>query len=183
MNWFHFRSRREEGRSEQIASAIYPQAEFHDLEDYLWWIALLITGDAALARQSVLCATTVSTEGVGVFRDWLIRWATSATAREAIRLVRDAIAKSAKHYHDWPCIHTEHNILSDEQIYSLHELDAKIVVAALDPFARSSLVLRGIQGVSFSECALSIDVPRGYVMGAYCYALDWFSEQIKEKES
>lgn len=191
MNCFHLRPRpRQDRNDEQIASTSEREAVFHDLNDYLHWIALLITGDGTLARQSIVNATSVSTGGAGVFRDWLAQWAKFATAREAVRLIRDAIASSARHYDVSSNTHTEHgmlsegelNVLSDEQIHSLHDLNPTEVVTSLDPLARSLLVIRGVQRASISDCALLIDVPRRSVKDAYFHALEWLMDRTHEKE-
>ena len=53
----------------------------------------------------------------------------------------------------------------------------KSIVAALDPLARSALVLRGIQHFSITDCALLLDMPRRIVAVAYFRAVRWNDER------
>jgi hypothetical protein len=68
-------------------------------------------------------------------------------------------------------------LLSNDQIASLRRVAPRDIVAALDPLARSALVLRGIQHASIADCALLLDVPRHIVADAYCQALRWNRER------
>jgi DNA-directed RNA polymerase specialized sigma24 family protein len=61
---------------------------------------------------------------------------------------------------------------------SLRHVDPREVAAAVDPLARSALVLRGIQHASLADCALLLDVSRGIVAAAYSQALRWNGERI-----
>ena len=141
------------------------------------WIALLITGDQALADQAVINASGLSANYSSVFRDWLIGWTKSATVRAAVREVRDFISASASRYIDSSSEHSDNDVLSDDQIALLRHLDTRDIVAALDPLARSALVLRGIQHFSIADCALLLDMPRRIVAAAYCRALRWNDER------
>ena len=69
------------------------------------------------------------------------------------------------------------DVLSDDQIASLRHVDTRDIVAALDPLARSALVLRGIQHFSITDCALLLDMPRRIVAAAYCRAVRWNDER------
>ena len=179
MEWFHLTEREQTERTKRgLASRHEIQSAFAEQRDYLYWIALLITGDDALADLAVVNASALSANYSSVFRDWLIGWAPYATVRAAVREVRDLISASASHYVDSSCEHCDDDVLSDDQIMSLRHVDPREIIAALDPLARCALVLRGIQHASLADCALLLDVSRGIVAGAYSQALRWNGEHI-----
>jgi DNA-directed RNA polymerase specialized sigma24 family protein len=178
MEWFHSTEREKQKRpQDSLASRHEIESAFDEQRDYLDWIALLITGDQALADQAVINASDLSASSSSVFRDWLIGWTKSATVRAAVREVRDFISASANRYTDSSRGHPDCDVLSDDQIASLRDLDARDIIAALDPLARSALVLRGIQHFSTADCALLLDMPRQIVAAAYCQALRWNNER------
>ena len=178
MEWFHSTAREQTERTEGgLASSHEIQSAFTEQRDYLYWLALLITGDGPLADLAVVNASALSANYSSVFRDWLIGWATYATVRAAVREVRDLISAAASHYVDSSSEHRDDGVLSDDQISSLRNVDPPDILAALDPLARSALVLRGIQHASIADCALLLDVPRRIVGAAYCQALRWNSER------
>jgi DNA-directed RNA polymerase specialized sigma24 family protein len=177
MEWFHSTEREQERPNGGIASSREIQSAFAEQHDYLYWIALLITGDGALAELAVVNATALSANYSSVFRDWLVGWATYATVRAAAREVRDLIFASASYFADSFSEHCDDDVLSDDQIRSLRNIDPRDIIAALDPLARSALVLRGIQHASIADCALLLDVPRRIVAVAYCQARRWNSER------
>jgi DNA-directed RNA polymerase specialized sigma24 family protein len=180
MEWFHSTEREQERPNRGLASSHEIQSAFDEQREYLHWIALLITGDEALADLAVVNASALSANYSSVFRDWLIGWATYATVRAAVREVRDLISASASHYVDSVSEHRDRDddVLSDDQIMSLRHADPREIIAALDPLARCALVLRGIQHASLADCALLLDVSRGIVAGAYSQALRWNGEHI-----
>jgi len=179
MEWFHSNEREQPERPKGgLASSHEIQSAFAEQRDYLYWIALLITGDDALANLAVVNASALSANYSSVFRDWLIGWAKYATVRAAAREVRDLISASAGHYVDSSSEHCGDDVLSDDQIMSLRNADPREIIAALDPLARCALVLRGIQHASLADCALLLDVPRGIVAGAYSQALRWNGEHM-----
>ena len=179
MEWFHSTEREQPERTKDgLASSHESQSAFAEQRDYLYWIALLITGDDALADQAVVNASALSANYSSVFRDWLNGWATYATVRAAVREVRDLISASASHYVDSSCEHCDDDVLSDDQIMLLRHADPREIIAALDPLARCALVLRGIQHASLADCALLLDVSRGIVAGAYSQALRWNGEHL-----
>jgi DNA-directed RNA polymerase specialized sigma24 family protein len=179
MEWFHSTERKQLDRPQgSRASSHEIQAAFAEQRNYLYWIALLMTGDDALADLAVVNASALSANDRSVFRDWLIGWAKYATVRAAVREVRDLICASASHYVDSSFEHREDDVLSDDQIMSLRHVDPREIIAALDPLARSALVLRGIQHASLADCALLLDVSRGIVARAYSHALRWIGEHI-----
>jgi DNA-directed RNA polymerase specialized sigma24 family protein len=180
MEWFHSIERDKEKRpQDSLASRHEIESAFDEQRDYLGWIALLITGDQALADQAVINASDLSASSSSVFRDWLIGWTRSATVRAAVREVRDFISASANRYTDAACGHPDCDVLSDAQIASLRHLDTRDIIAALDPLARSALVLRGVQHLSIADCALLLDMSRQIVAAAYCQALRWNNERAR----
>jgi len=96
MEWFHSTERELERPNGGIASSHEIQSAFAEQRDYLYWIALLITGDEALADLAVVNAGALSANRRSVFRDWLIGWATYATVRAAVREIRVLISASAR---------------------------------------------------------------------------------------
>ncbi len=178
MEWFHSTEREQERSNGGIASSHEIQSAFAEQRDYLYWIALLITGDEALANLAVVNASALSANYSSVFRDWLIGWATYATVRAAVREVRDLLSASASQFADSFSERCDDDVLSDDQILSLRHVDPREVIAALNPLARCALVLRGIQHASLADCALLLDVSRGIVAGAYAQALRWNREHI-----
>jgi hypothetical protein len=178
MDWFHPTERdKQEQPQDSVASSHEIPSAFVEQRDYLNWIAQIIIGDHALADQAVINASDLSGSYSGVFRDWLIGWTNTATVRAAVREVRDLISASASRYIDSPCEHSEMDVLSDDQIASLRHVDTRDIVAALDPLARSALVLRGIQHFSIVDCELLLDMPRQIVAAAYCRAVRWIDER------
>ena len=167
------------GSSQEIKSILAEQ------RDYLYWTSLAITGDDAIAKQSMVNASDLSASWSGVFRDWVIGWASHVTVRAAVRAIRDLISESAKRYAGSSCETSDHDdpsevlsvVLSNDQIVSLRSVDPRDIVAALDPLARSALVLRGIQHASIADCVLLLDVPRHIVADAYRQALRWNRER------
>jgi DNA-directed RNA polymerase specialized sigma24 family protein len=177
MEWFHTTKREHERPNGGLASSHEIQSAFAEQREYLYWIALLITGDDALANLAVVNASSLSSNHSSVFRDWLIGWAKYATVRAAVREVRDLISASASHYGD-SSEHCDDDVLSDDQIMSLRHVDPGEIIGALDPLARCAFVLRGIQHASLADCALLLEVPRGIVARAYSRALRWNGEHI-----
>jgi DNA-directed RNA polymerase specialized sigma24 family protein len=178
MEWFHSTERDNQERPQNsLASSHEIKSAFAEQRHYLNWVALLITGDHVLAGQAVVNASDLSASGSSVFRDWLIGWTKSVTVRAAVREVRDLISASASRYTDSSCEHPDNDVLSDDQIASLRQVDPRDVIAAVDPLARSALVLRGIQHLSIADCALLLGIPPQIVSAAYCQALRWNNER------
>ena len=168
-----------------LASNHEIKSVFAEQRDDLYWTSLVITGDDAIAEQAMVNASDLSAHWSGVFRDWVIGWANHVTVRAAVRAVHDLISASAKRYADSSPEASDNDVLydvrsevlADDQIASLRRVDPRDIVAALDPLARSALVLRGIQHASIADCALLLDVPRQIVAAAYRHALRWNSER------
>jgi DNA-directed RNA polymerase specialized sigma24 family protein len=171
---------------DSLASSLASNQEiksvFAEQRDYFYWISLVITGDDAIAEQAMLNANELSASWSGVFRDWLIEWANHVTVRAAVRAVHDLISESAKRYagssRETSDSDVPSDVLSGDQIASLRQVDPREIIAALDPLARSALVLRGMQHASIADCALLLDVPLQIVAGAYRQALRWDSERV-----
>jgi len=183
---------RQERRRDSLGSSLVSSQEiksvFAEQRDYLYWTSLVITGDDAMAEQAMANASDLSAHWSGVFRDWVIGWANHVTVRAAVRAVHDLISQSAKRYSGSSCETPDHDdpsevlsvVLSSDQIVSLRRVDPRDIVAALDPLARSALVLRGIQHASIADCVLLLDVPRHTVADAYCQALRWNRERARD---
>lgn len=158
---------------------------FAEQRDYLYWTSMVITGDDAIAKQAMVNASDLSASWSGVFRDWVIGWANHVTVQAAVRAVHDLISASAKRYSGSSCETSDYDdpseglsvVLSNDQVASLRRVAPRDIVAALDPLARSALVLRGIQHASIADCALLLDVPRQIFADAYCQALRWNRER------
>jgi len=176
MGWFHPTERGQERPNGGLASRHEIQSAFDEQREYLYWIALLITGDETLADLAVVNASALSSNYSSVFRDWLNGWAKHATVRAAVREVRDLISASATYFAESPSECPNDDVLSGDQIASLRLVDPREIIVALDPLARAAFVLRGIQHASIADCALLLDVPRRIVAVAYCRALRWNSE-------
>ena len=166
-----------------VATAEELTATFVTEHDHLYWISLVITGDPALATNCLVDASRLSRTRTGVFRDWLVSWSRYATARIAVSSMRDAIAASAPRYASLSCTHSNHELLSIEQIDFVRRLDPTLLFTELDPVARAVLVLRGCQGVSIGDCALLLQLSRKCVIGAYCNALRWISQRNRAPET
>lgn len=170
MNWFTCRKATKAPDKELLRSADALTKQKQDL----YWTALMITGDAESAEHSIVDAGGLVETASYAFRDWLVRWGRSATARVAVNTVRSCIHDTAARYCNWTCSHGTHIPLSPAEITNLRELDPNEVIQRLDILARSVLVLYGCQRASVSECALLLNVPRQHILTAYCRALQWY---------
>ena len=176
MEWFHSNEREQERSKSGLATTDEIRSAFAEQRHRLYWIALLITGDDTLADLAVVNARALSANHSSVFRDWLNGWATYATVRAAIREVHGLIAASAHYLEHSSSDHPDGAVLSDDQVASLRQVDPQEIIVALDPLARSALVLRGIQHASIADSALLLGVPSRVVAVAYGQALRWNSE-------
>jgi DNA-directed RNA polymerase specialized sigma24 family protein len=175
VSWAHFNKRIQSvTQKERFATAQEIQATFDAEREDLFWLAFIITGDSAAAQKVIVDASGLQRTASTIFRDWLSRWAHSATAREATRNVHQIASVSARSYSEWSCAHGEHELLAEEQQVLLRQIEPLEVIKSLDPLARSVLILRGIQNASVSDCTILLSVSRRAVMGAYCHALTWF---------
>jgi len=177
MHWLRNRETQEHQTTGSI-SRPDAQADLAEHKESLYWTALVITGNAELARQSIVDATGVTETNSYAFRAWLVQWAHLATARVAVNAVRSLIHETAA-YAESTCSHRKHKRLSPAEIRSLQELDAYVAIQQLDILARTVLALYGCQHASLSQCALLLNVPLRCVVGAYCRALQWYSEFAK----
>jgi len=182
MRWFRWEERDEHpAYGRPIASSGEIERAFRDEREYLLWTVRVITGKTDDASQSIIDASQSTTKSTGVFLDWLSRWAHSATARAAVAAVRELLVNSAARYAAYSCSHPSHDVLTGDQIASLRQIDPTLITAELDPLARATLVLRGVQHDSIFDCALQINVPRRSVAGAYCRALQWSNERLRAR--
>ena len=177
MEWFHSNERQPERSKSGLASSDEIRSAFAKQRHHLYWIALLITGDDTLANLAVVNASALSANYSSVFRDWLNGWATYATVRAAIREVHGLISAAARCLEQSSTEGSDDDVLSDDQIASLRQVDPQEIIAALDPLARSALVLRGIQHASIADSALLLGVSGRVVAVAYSYALRWKRER------
>jgi hypothetical protein len=159
-----------------LAGKVTVQTVFADQRESLYWTALMITGNAELAAQSIVDATSLAETNSYAFRAWMVRWAHLATARVAVNAVRSSIHERAAQYSDCTCSHRKHAPLSPAETRTLRELDAYEVIPRLDILARVVLVLYGCQRASLSDCALLLNVPPQCVAGAYCRGRQWYHE-------
>jgi hypothetical protein len=108
MTWFHSKGGEQLTRpQDHLVSSEEIQSAFTEQRDYLYWVALLITGDKTAPEQAVVDRSKLSGFRGGVFRDWLIVWANHAT-------MRTAVAGAFSEYSDYA-------VLSDDAIRSLRE--------------------------------------------------------------
>jgi hypothetical protein len=145
-------------------------------KESLYLAALIITGNPDSAEQSIVDAGGLGESSSYEFRDWLVRWGRSATARVAVNAVRSSIEETVAQYADGECKHRAHPPLTPTQVQKLGELDAYEVIHQLDTLARATLVLYGCERASLSQCALVLNVPVKAVVAAYCRALEWFQK-------
>jgi DNA-directed RNA polymerase specialized sigma24 family protein len=189
MHWLRCRETQEDQNTsltkmEELEVAFAEQlevafAEQNDRKQSLYRTALMITGNPEIAEQSIVDAAGLAETASSGFRDWLVQWAHSATARAAANAVRSSIRENAAQYADWTCSHRRHKPLSPAETRTLHRLDVYEVIQRLDVLARAVLVLYGCQRVSPSECALLLNVPLRSVVDAYCRAMQWHSEIVQ----
>jgi hypothetical protein len=176
MRWLHRKKQESTALDNRFATAVEIESVFDAERENLRWIAHAITGDTQLAEESLVDARALQPVASGIFRDWLVRWAQSATTRVAARNIGESLREAAKRYADWTCSHHSHDI-SDEESALLAQLRPEEIVDSLDPFARTILLLRATQRASISDCTILLNVPRRAVLGAYCRALQWIRAQ------
>lgn len=179
MSFFYSKAR----QARNLASSDEVHAVFEKESEDLHWFARVITGNMEIANKSVVDASGLAPTTTGVFREWLIRWAHSATARVAAEAMRTEISAAALKYSDWSCSHLEHAVLSPEQVAFIRAWDPLTIASNLDALQRSVLVLRGIQDSSVAHCALLLNVPRRCVLAAYCSVLQWVCQQENTKST
>jgi DNA-directed RNA polymerase specialized sigma24 family protein len=181
MRWFHCSDRQNE-KNQWLAGKEAVQDPHAEKSESLYWTALIITGNQDAAEQSIVDAGVLADTNSYAFRDWLVRWGRSTTARAAVNTVRAFIHETAEQYAGRKCSHRTHQPLAPAEIQSLRELDAYDVIHGLDILARTSLVLYGCQHASLSECALVLDVPVQTVVAAYCRALEWYHKHAEKPD-
>ena len=173
MYWLHL-TKTQKKRITRALRSPDTQDPFADQCQSLRWTALMITGDAKLADQSIIDATGLAHTTSRDFRDWLVLWAHLATARRAFDAVRASIQEMGKRYAGWTCSHGRHEPLPWAQVQSLQEMKVEVIVQQLDVLARAVLLLRGCHQASFEDCVFLLNVPLQSAVGAYCTALQWY---------
>jgi len=179
MNWFGSKEEQPSAKR-QFATSGEIKSIFAGYNESLYWMALVITADAELAKQSVVNASELASTAGCVFHDWLTQWAYAATARAAVQAFNEPILDAVPCYSDWICNHSSHDVLEESQINALRKLDPQEIARDLDPLARTVLVFHGCHHASISACAMLLRVPRKYVLRAYCRALQWELESIQD---
>jgi hypothetical protein len=161
---------------------------FRDERDLLFRIALLITGNIAAAEQSLVDARELAKNGLVPFHDWLVTWAVRVTTKAAILNSRDAIYGCETAYANARCDHIEHLLQSNvidrgADAAFLFRIDPGIVIAELDPLARTILVLRILAKSSISNCALQLGVSTSTAVAANCRAMGWLRDATQERRA
>jgi hypothetical protein len=176
MRWLYWKKQEPTALHDRFATAAEIEIAFDIEREKLRWIAYAITGDMHLAQKTLVDARDLQPTASGVFRDWLVGWAHSATARVAVRNIGESLREAAKKYENSTCDHPSHESSKEESLF-LSQLSPEEIVDALDPFARTILVLRAMQRASISDCTILLNVSRRAVLGAYCHTLQWLHAQ------
>ncbi len=155
------RERASSGHKPSIASIAEIENAFDTESELLQWIAWLITGDQGLAARCVADARKLSREKTGVFSDWLIQWARSATIQ------------TSHQYENARCVHGEHTPLTIEQIENLRIMSLELMIEELDAFTRAVMLLRSIQRCTIHDCALRLGSTRSAIVAACCALEEW----------
>jgi hypothetical protein len=179
MSWFHPNLEAMDHR----AAASSPEIVecFRKERSSLIRLALLITGDEAVADQCVVNACEVTLQGHSPFRDWLLEWAKAATINTAIRRQLEAIRAGEAMYKNQGCTHAEHLVqgTAEERQSDLTlvlDSNPSIILGELDPVSRAILVLRLAIRSSIQDCVFRLNLSRSAVLGANCRAMTWLHE-------
>ena len=178
MSWSTTKRNSPTGRDQASVSEV--EACFRDERDLLFRPAWLIAGDRATAEQSVVNACNMTVQGHSPFRDWMTEWAKSSTIISAISKTLDAIRSCEPAYKDLRCLHPEHRAQDNDAercMSFLFGIDPGIIIAELDPLARSVLVLRTAIRASIQDCALRLNVSRSTMLAANCRAVTWLRDR------
>lgn len=170
MGWLQSRNMNHASREDRIATEEEVLAAFDTDREFLYWIALVITGEPRSAGKSLVDASGLS-RGSRIFQDWLVVWSRSATARTATVHMRKQIAESAIPYAGAACDHSQHPFLTEEQVEFIHQIGPRRLTSELDAISRAMLILRGVQRASLEDCAILLQVTQKCALGAYCNAL------------
>jgi hypothetical protein len=166
----------------RFASAAEIIQGFNAQSKQLQWIAEVITGNAILAAQCVVNARAIAESDSGVFRDWLVQWARTATVRNSLAPMHERILQAAElRYEDVGCAHGGHETLSIHEVTALQQRSPSVLASNLDDLARAVLILRGVQHAASQDCALTLGVSRVKISAAYCVAIDWLSRGREPK--
>ncbi len=157
----------------RYATPLEISSYFHENQELLYWMALVITGRRELAESSIEVACKDSAQRRSVFLSWVGQWAQYAVVRSAIARIKKEIVNAAAQYQGRRCEHSEHSGISETEIRVLRMIEPDVVFTALDPLARSVLVFQTLRDTTVNDCVVALDVPRTAVVAAYDRALSW----------
>jgi hypothetical protein len=146
---------------------------FSENQELLYWMALVITGTQELAESSIEVASKDSAYRRSVFLSWVGLWAQYAVARSAIAAIKKEITSAAARYQSQRSEHGEYPGLSEADTRLLRSIEPNVVFTALDPLARSVLVLHTLRNTTMYDCVAALDVSRTAAAAAYDRALSW----------
>jgi hypothetical protein len=160
------------------------RSRFEGEHEILWRLAFLITGDLRAAERSVSKAHELVTNVMHPlpFPEQLKEWVKSVTITVAITNSLHEIARCESLYVNQNCMHSEHLLnVTDSKLREfrnfLLQIDPKIVIAELDPLARTVTILRTTAGASILDCILRLKLSLDTVLAANCRAMTWFEEK------
>ena len=175
MSWFQVSIKPVDARKHASPAEILEC--FRNENSLLRKLAFLVTGDLALADQSVAKARESTLKGNAPFRDWLLEWAKSLTVNSAIASTAEGIRACDAIYRVRHCTHIELLWLGDDdRTASLNQVlqaDPQRLIAELDPLCRAILVLRVAIRSSIQDCVLRLNVSRTAVLAGHCQAITW----------
>lgn len=152
------------------------ESAFHQLVDryaeYLFGVACSLTGNAADAEDVVQETFAGAFRGAGSFREaasiktWLLR----ILMRQCARIYRSAWKRRVIPLHDEQSMNGDGTSRADQavsvppqQTQVDHRVDVMEMLQTLSPEHREVIVLRELEGLSYSEMATALGVPQGTV--------------------
>jgi len=127
-------------------------------------LALLLTGDPALAEQCFVEGFEDSIHSNRIFKQWAHSWSRRAIIKNAIRMVRPSPSEAGT------------------QVVS-HKLDAETTISAslaavfhLQPFERFVLVMSVLEGYTGQDCATLLNCARQDVIASRSRALQQLAQ-------
>ena len=176
MSWLRGKPKLAPGSDRSSKSEIL--ACFEEQKDVLSRLGWLIVGDEAKGEAAVLSACEIAARGTAPLKWRLREWTEWVTVKAAISESRDAICACELSYHGVRCTHSQHlqqecsaEVLRDRNF--LLRIDPCIMLAELDPLARSVLILRTMLRASFFDCTLRLNMSSEVVVAANCQATAW----------
>jgi len=171
MGWLHRNKQGTTALDDPFTTSAEIEGVFDVEREDLGWIAYAISGNKQHAEESLVDAKKTAAYWDWFLRDWLVHWAESATARVAATNTGESLREAAK-----KCrleLRSPRSRYSREKSSQLAQLGAEEIVDALDPVARTILVLRGMRRAAISDRAILLNASRRAALGAYCHALWW----------